>query len=95
MKKSITFFVATFLLGIATIAQTPQAFKYQAVVRDTSGNILTNQNVSFQISILQGSTKDTAVYIESHVTVTNNLGMVNLAFQVIFQLSVGDLMTFI
>lgn len=78
MKKLITFFVATFLLGIATIGQTPQAFKYQAVARDTTGNVLANQNVSFQISILQGSVTGTSVYVETHNTITNDFGLVNL-----------------
>ncbi|MCD4746991.1 MAG: Vir protein, partial [Bacteroidales bacterium] len=67
---------------VTVFAQTPQAFKYQAVARATTGNVLENQNVSFQISILQGSSTGTAVYVETHNTITNDFGLVNLAFQV-------------
>jgi len=66
--------LSTFIL----IAQAPQAFKYQAVARNSSGEVLSNQDVSFQISILQGSTSGTAVYVETHDTITNEFGLVNL-----------------
>lgn len=55
MKKIILSLVAV-LSTVVMYAQLPQAFKYQAVVRNNSGNVLTNQNVSFRISILQDST---------------------------------------
>jgi predicted MFS family arabinose efflux permease len=70
---SIILFMTTTLL-----AQTPQAFKYQAVARDASGNVLSIQNVSFQLSILQGSAVGISVYTETHATVTNEFGLVNL-----------------
>jgi len=38
--------------AITILAQSLQAFKYQAVVRDNAGEILANQLVSFQIIIL-------------------------------------------
>ena len=34
------------LLATGLYAQSPQSFKYQAVVRDTSGDIITNQLIS-------------------------------------------------
>jgi len=77
MKKiTITFLLATVI--IISFAQSPQAFKYQAVARDSAGEILANQNVSFQISILQGSASGTIVYTETHDTTTNGYGLVNL-----------------
>jgi len=58
-----TLATAAFLtLGaLGTFAQSPQAFKYQAVARDLTGNVLANQNVSFRISILQTSATGTSV----------------------------------
>jgi len=76
--KKITLTFAIILTAISLIAQPPQAFKYQAVVRDNAGNILANQNVSFRINILQGSATGTAVYVEAHDTVTNQFGLINL-----------------
>ena len=65
--------------GLSTInAQTPQSFKYQAVVRDGAGNVLANQMVGFQLSILQTSETGTAVYTETFNKTTNFYGLVNL-----------------
>jgi hypothetical protein len=77
MKKlailSILFFVA---LGV--FAQAPNYFNYQALARNTSGALLSQQNVSFRISILQSSAAGTAVYVETHNTTTNDYGLANL-----------------
>jgi len=77
MKKN---FLTVVLITIALtlFAQTPQVFKYQTVVRDNSGNVQVNKSVSFQISILQGSPTGTNIYTETHFTVTNDFGLVNL-----------------
>jgi hypothetical protein len=61
-----------------TTAQTPQAFKYQTVVRDASGQVLANQIVSFRIRILQGNIQGTSVYSETHLSTTNMYGLSNL-----------------
>ncbi len=69
------------LVGIATvaIAQPPQAFKYQAVVRDGSGDLIINQSVDFRISIHTGFAGGTIVYQETFTTTSNDFGLVNLA----------------
>ncbi len=77
MKKIIYTFLAL-LLSASIYAQAPQSFKYQAIARDGSGQILDNQNISFQISILQGSTTGTSIYTETFTTTTNQFGLVNL-----------------
>jgi len=77
MKNIYTLLVALIISGSLT-AQTPQSFKYQAVVRDASGNVVADQAVSMQISILQGSTSGTAVYVETFTPTTNDFGLINL-----------------
>ncbi len=59
-------------------AQAPEKVQYQAVVRDASGNILANQNVSLQISILENSASGTLVFQETHAVTTNGFGLINL-----------------
>ena len=59
-------------------AQVPDAFKYQAVVRDPAGNLITNQDVSFRMSILQNSEKGNVAYSEMHKSRTNEFGLVTL-----------------
>lgn len=58
--------------------QAPAGFNYQAVLRDGSGNLKANTNVTIQISILQGSATGTSVFSETHNTTTNDFGLVNL-----------------
>jgi uncharacterized protein (TIGR02145 family) len=60
-------------------AQAPQSFNYQAVARDASGAVLSNQAVNFRISLLQGSTTGVISYTETHSVTTNLLGLVNFA----------------
>ncbi|MCB2222412.1 MAG: hypothetical protein KQI35_18655 [Bacteroidetes bacterium] len=76
--KLITTTILAVFTAFSIIAQTPQAFKYQTVLRNNTGEILANQNVSFQISILQGSTTGTTVYVEMHQTSTNDFGLASL-----------------
>jgi hypothetical protein len=78
MKRTLLFIGSLMLFAIATSAQSPEAFKYQAVARDAGGQILANQSVSFQISILQSSASGTSVYSETHAATTNTFGLVNL-----------------
>ena len=66
-------FGATFSFG-----QTPQGFKYQAVVRNADGVLLYNQVVSIKSSILADSPTGTAVYSETQTLATNEYGVVSL-----------------
>ncbi|MCD4697205.1 MAG: hypothetical protein K8S16_13290 [Bacteroidales bacterium] len=77
MKKSILTLLFLTLASTMLIAQ-PSAFKYQTVVRDATGEVLANQPVSFQISILQGSSSGTNVYTETHSSTTNQFGLINM-----------------
>ncbi|HZL10905.1 MAG TPA: hypothetical protein VFC65_12990 [Prolixibacteraceae bacterium] len=77
MKKLLTILICLSLIIGTLSAQTPNAFKYQAVVRDNAGQIIINQNVGFRISILQSSATGTAIYSETHAVQTNAFGLVN------------------
>lgn len=61
------------------VAQAPQSFKYQAVVRDNSGELIKNQAVSFQITIRKNGVSGTPVYIETFNVVSDLAGLVNLS----------------
>ncbi|MBX2913637.1 MAG: hypothetical protein KF856_00060 [Cyclobacteriaceae bacterium] len=60
------------LFGIIVFAQTPNAFTYQAVARNTSGAVIANQSVGLRLSVLNGTTP---VYAETFTTQTNAYGM--------------------
>ena len=78
MKKIFTI-VAMTLLWIASLwAQVPQKLTYQAVIRDVVGNVVNNQDLAVQISILQGSLDGPVVYSENHTTSTTVNGVITL-----------------
>ena len=76
--KKIIYTLLTVLLSASIYAQAPQSFKYQAIARDASGDVIANQNVGMQVSILQGSTSGTSVYSETFTPTTNQFGLINL-----------------
>ncbi|MBC7388164.1 MAG: hypothetical protein H7329_03040 [Opitutaceae bacterium] len=68
-----------FLLMVASqalLAQIPQAFNYQGIARDLSGNPLPNKSIKVRLSILSetGGTQ-TSLYSETHSLVTNQFGL--------------------
>jgi hypothetical protein len=84
MKKAITRIVVLLLFTfhfslLSVIAQVPQAFNYQAVARDASGNVLSGQLISLRITILDGSSTGTVVYTETQATTTNQFGLFTLS----------------
>ena len=83
MRKIITLSAAVLLIVMVllpqqAIAQSPEGFSYQAIVRDASGTLVVNTNVGMQISMLQGSAAGTAVYVETQTPTTNANGLVSL-----------------
>jgi hypothetical protein len=75
----LTILTLNFLLFTLNLqAQPPQSFSYQAIIRDAGGNLVKEQTVGMQISILQGSETGTTVYRETHQKSTNANGLVSL-----------------
>lgn len=73
--KKIFILVASICMSATLFAQAPQKMSYQAVVRNSSNQLVTNSNVGMQISILQSSATGTVVYSETHTAVTNVNGL--------------------
>ena len=79
-------------IGVAASAQAPDKMSYQAVIRDANGEILKNQDVSIQFSVLQTSISGTSVYQEDHKLTTNSNGLVSV-YMGIGAVSSGDFST--
>jgi len=77
-QKQITLFMAVLLSVSIAVAQAPNKFSYQAVVRNASNAVVANTNVKMRISILQTSPSGTAVYVETQTATTNINGMVGI-----------------
>ena len=76
MKKLFT--LLAIVTTITIFAQAPQGFNYQATVRNSSGQLLLNQDVLVKFNILQNSANGTIVYSETHTANTDDLGQINL-----------------
>ena len=77
MKK--LFLLLTFYAQLLIfLGQAPQSFNYQAVIRDSSNNIINNQSIGVQIAILQGNANGNSVYTEIFSETTNDYGLINL-----------------
>jgi microcystin-dependent protein len=77
MKRNYTLLLLL-LATVSILAQTPEKMSYQAVLRDASNTLLTNQEVGMQISILQNTATSAAVYVETQTPTTNLNGLVSL-----------------
>jgi len=77
MKKIITLLVIS-LISAITFAQVPQKMSYQGVVRDASDILVANTMVGMQISILEGSSTGTPVYVETQTPTSNSNGLVSI-----------------
>ncbi|HWB64026.1 MAG TPA: hypothetical protein VG603_10985 [Chitinophagales bacterium] len=74
--KGFILFVLVILSAVSW-AQSPQLLKYQTVVHDAQGQVLTNHNVSFRFTIFNDSVGGTPVFTETQNLTTNQLGLVN------------------
>lgn len=64
MKKAfITFVLLSFC--VYGFSQIPEKMSYQCVVRNSNGDLVTNQSIGMRITILQGSASGTVIYQES------------------------------
>lgn len=77
MKRIFTILLSA-LVSIALLAQAPNMMDFQSLVRDASGNFVSNQTIGVQISILKTSATGTVVYRETHSVTTNTNGLLTL-----------------
>jgi hypothetical protein len=83
MKKIFTLFTPLLIIGGIFLpkqasAQAPQKMSYQAVIRNSTNTLITSTEVGMRISILQGTSTGTAVYVETQTPNTNTNGLASL-----------------
>ena len=76
--KKLTTLIAILLCTVTLIAQAPEKFTYQAVVRNASNSLVSNTQVGVRVSLLQGSATGNAVYVETQSTTTNTNGLLSM-----------------
>jgi hypothetical protein len=76
VRKVLTLIV-TLLVTTTIRAQVPQKMSYQELIHDAGNHFVTNQ-VGMQISILQGTSEGTPVYVETQTPTPNKNGLVTI-----------------
>ena len=76
--KTILLILAFIGFHLSLAAQAPQKMSYQAVIRDSEGELLANAPISLKIAIHQGSANGSTVYEETQTATTNINGLVSL-----------------
>jgi len=66
--------VSSFVYG-----QVPNQINYQAVARNSVGNVLPNRKITVRLSIRDVNATGTALYKETRTVTTNNFGLFNVA----------------
>jgi len=77
MKKTLTILIVL-LISMGLLAQTPEKWSYQAVVRGADNGLMANTEVGLEISIIQASPSGTVVYAETHSPLTNTNGLLSI-----------------
>ena len=66
------------VLIVTVRGQVPKQMNYQAVIRNTNGTPVTNQNISLKFTFYANASNGTVEYSESQSITTNSFGLVNL-----------------
>jgi uncharacterized protein (TIGR02145 family) len=77
MKKLFTLLLIAICFA-KSFSQAPQKMSYQAVIRNSSDQLIINHSVGIRVSILKGSATGTSVYTEIQIPTTNANGLVTL-----------------
>jgi uncharacterized protein (TIGR02145 family) len=76
--KKLHIVLAFVFLSTTLIAQVPQKFSYQAIIRNAANQQVVNQKISIRISILQATATGLPVYVETQTPTTNAIGLANM-----------------
>ena len=76
--KPISALLAAIIISLGVLAQPPQKFSYQAVVRNASGKLVQGASIGIRISILKGSASGNSVYTETQSATTNINGLLTV-----------------
>ena len=77
MKKFYSVLIAL-IITVNVFAQAPEKISYQAVVRNSSNQLVTNHDIGMRISILQTAETGAEVYVETQTPKTNANGLVTV-----------------
>ena len=75
MKKIQLTLTSILFYAISFAQSVPQGINYQAVARDVNGDVLMNQALTIQFSVISDITTSTISWQETHTAATNDYGL--------------------
>ena len=76
MKKILL--LLTLLVSSIAFSQAPEGINYQAVIRNSTGNLVASTTVAIRVQVRQSTATGTVVYQERHSVLTTAQGLVNM-----------------
>ena len=76
MKRLFSLFALLAIISNMMAQEIPSGFNYQAVIRDASGNIISDEEITVELSIQDIESSN--IWIETHTITTNQYGMISL-----------------
>ncbi|NJK98704.1 MAG: hypothetical protein HC905_30660 [Bacteroidales bacterium] len=76
--KIFVFIFSGIIFSGTVFSQAPEKFSYQAVIRNNSGELVKNKQVSIRISILQGLPNGSVVFTQTLNPTTNENGLASI-----------------
>ena len=76
MKKILL--LLTILISSISFSQAPEGINYQAVIRNSTGNLVSSTTVAIRVQVRQTTATGTVVYQERHSVLTSAQGLVNM-----------------
>ena len=92
MKKLLLILLCLPFIGFAQ--SVPQGINYQAVARDANGDVLMNQSLTIQFSVISDITSSAISWQETHPVTTNDYGLFTAIIGQGTATSVGSSATF-
>lgn len=78
MKKKLPIYLFLIVFTFNIHAQTPQGIYYQAVVRDSSGNLVQNKPVSLRFSIHNSTPSGSIIYQQTDTIAADMMGLITV-----------------
>lgn len=76
--KIFPFIITLLLTTLSIYAQSPEAFQYSAIAKNSDNLPIANSPINVKIEILQSQMNGTIIYSENHSITTDNFGVFNL-----------------
>ena len=94
MKRTLLTLLSVLFCAITFAQSVPQGINYQAVARDANGDVLMNQTLTIQFSVISDITTSAVSWQETHTVSTNDYGLYTAIIGQGTATSVGSSVTF-